>query len=555
MIYEQAFCIFFFIFFILFSYVYAYPYKLVKLDYEDPLPKYAEIIDNLETSEFINKKYHKNIKRNLLMLFNSFDIYSLPLPEMHNDDLSRCMKGYLYNQHSMEARFPYLFTKLTRIASQYFNNSSEKSETKLFYYSSYYALDKLNLTNPELVNQLVLIKNSTQLNQPSKEINQDLFNLLTQNENVYSTPLFKYLDFRYYSSCYCTRYGFKEYFLRSYNYSQEMQNYVLTPYVDPSDSSIINFYAQDGHDLLIPATHPFTYRTRISSKNKEFTRASFLHVDFDLSGNPKKDIIVPYYAKLENPKKKEKSKKENIQNHLYDIEKKNDLYFQDSINNSSLNYYPYSSTSSKYRYLFSFIGSERPLKGFRYTLQSSFNKYMKKPNVNENFFYTLSNIAYPSYLQIIRNSEFCLFLPGDSSSSSRIFLYFSLGCIPVVINDNLSLPYENYIDYSQTIIKIPQLVAKKLSFLFDTLKKITEDEKKLMRSNIKKLFESFLLYPDPMHSKISLLNPLSLALVEYIDKKLAFCESFNEKTIIKKSFCDLLLKRKSIADKFLPLID
>lgn len=532
-----------------------------QLNYKDPIPKNAFILNNLDNSRFISIKHHKNIKRNLLMLFNSFEIHTLPLPNVYNIDFIKCMNRFYYSQHSIESRLPYLLTKLTKIASNYYNANS-KNEMNIFFFSSFYSLKKLNLDNMELINQLNLINSKKYEKTYDFSIPSLLLNLLTQEDNVYSYPLFKYLDFRYFTSSICTSEKNYENRVAATKFTQNIINYVTIPQyniTDKSSSKIIDFYSMGGHNLIIPASHPLTYRYDTIPKIKDFTRATFLQVDFDLNGHPHKDVIIPYYTFNETGKisKIDMTARTQI---LENLIKDNNLYFFDSIKNSSLNYYPYISTSNinirKYEFLFSFLGNDRPPNGYRSLFRKSLTNYINTPNKNENFFFPSKFIDYASFILTFASSEFCIFLPGDTSSSSKLFKFIAIGCIPVIISDNLLLPYEKYIDYSQISIRFPESIVNNIDYLFSSLKSIKEEKKNLMRSKMKEFYQ-YLFYPDPIDIINPLLNPLSLALVEYIDKKIDYCENINKNNILidLNSFCDLLLKRKVVAEKFLPLID
>ena len=49
-------------------------------------------------------------------------------------------------------------------------------------------------------------------------------------------------------------------------------------------------------------------------------------------------------------------------------------------------------------------------------------------------------------LSVIR-SVFCLSPAGDTPSSARLFDAIVSGCIPVIISDELELPFEGILDY------------------------------------------------------------------------------------------------------------
>ncbi|CAA6654501.1 unnamed protein product [Spirodela intermedia] len=49
----------------------------------------------------------------------------------------------------------------------------------------------------------------------------------------------------------------------------------------------------------------------------------------------------------------------------------------------------------------------------------------------------------------MRSSKFCLNIAGDTPSSNRLFDAIASHCIPVVVSDEIELPYEDVLDYSE----------------------------------------------------------------------------------------------------------
>ena len=56
-------------------------------------------------------------------------------------------------------------------------------------------------------------------------------------------------------------------------------------------------------------------------------------------------------------------------------------------------------------------------------------------------------------LHIIR-SLFCLSPAGDTPSSARLFDAIVSGCIPVIISDELELPFEGILDYRKVCLHL-----------------------------------------------------------------------------------------------------
>jgi putative beta-1,4-xylosyltransferase IRX10 len=59
-----------------------------------------------------------------------------------------------------------------------------------------------------------------------------------------------------------------------------------------------------------------------------------------------------------------------------------------------------------------------------------------------------------NYLEEVKNSVFCLCPRGFAPWSRRFFDSVALGCIPVIIADNIELPFEEFIDYRKFTVKV-----------------------------------------------------------------------------------------------------
>lgn len=52
----------------------------------------------------------------------------------------------------------------------------------------------------------------------------------------------------------------------------------------------------------------------------------------------------------------------------------------------------------------------------------------------------------------------------------RLFSAISSGCVPVIISDNLKLPFSSMVDYSMFTVTFPESVVYTLEFLMDHLR-------------------------------------------------------------------------------------
>eukprot|EP00457_Paulinella_chromatophora_P008328 gb/GEZN01008359.1/.p1 GENE.gb/GEZN01008359.1/~~gb/GEZN01008359.1/.p1 ORF type:complete len:407 (+),score=35.89 gb/GEZN01008359.1/:46-1266(+) len=60
------------------------------------------------------------------------------------------------------------------------------------------------------------------------------------------------------------------------------------------------------------------------------------------------------------------------------------------------------------------------------------------------------------YAQIMSTSNFCLCPKGDTSSSRRLFDAVMGGCLPVIVSDELELPFWEQIPYDDFVIRVPE---------------------------------------------------------------------------------------------------
>lgn len=59
------------------------------------------------------------------------------------------------------------------------------------------------------------------------------------------------------------------------------------------------------------------------------------------------------------------------------------------------------------------------------------------------------------YFQHLRNAKFCLAPRGESSWTLRFYESFFVECVPVILSDQIELPFQNVVDYTQISIKWP----------------------------------------------------------------------------------------------------
>ncbi|PWA44160.1 exostosin family protein [Artemisia annua] len=82
----------------------------------------------------------------------------------------------------------------------------------------------------------------------------------------------------------------------------------------------------------------------------------------------------------------------------------------------------------------------------------------------------------PSATKGMQSSKFCLNIAGDTPSSNRLFDAIVSHCVPVIISDEIELPFEDVIDYSEFCIFVKTSDALKKNFLINFIRGIGKDE-------------------------------------------------------------------------------
>lgn len=72
----------------------------------------------------------------------------------------------------------------------------------------------------------------------------------------------------------------------------------------------------------------------------------------------------------------------------------------------------------------------------------------------------------------MRSSKFCLHPAGDTPSSCRLFDAIVSHCVPVIVSDQIELPYEDVIDYTQFSIFFSDKEALEPGYMVAELRKI-----------------------------------------------------------------------------------
>nr|GMD56727.1 probable arabinosyltransferase ARAD1 [Ipomoea batatas] len=84
----------------------------------------------------------------------------------------------------------------------------------------------------------------------------------------------------------------------------------------------------------------------------------------------------------------------------------------------------------------------------------------------------------------MRTSEFCLHPAGDTPTSCRLFDAIQSLCIPVIVSDNIELPFEGMTDYSEFSVFVAVSDALQPNWLVSHLRSYSTAQKDRLRRNM-----------------------------------------------------------------------
>lgn len=93
--------------------------------------------------------------------------------------------------------------------------------------------------------------------------------------------------------------------------------------------------------------------------------------------------------------------------------------------------------------------------------------------------------------QGMASSKFCLNLAGDTPSSNRLFDAIVSHCVPVIISDEIELPFEGMLDYSEFCVFVRASDALRKGHLLGLLRGISEEKWTKMWERLKKIAQHF----------------------------------------------------------------
>ncbi|MCD7452366.1 hypothetical protein HAX54_016294 [Datura stramonium] len=104
------------------------------------------------------------------------------------------------------------------------------------------------------------------------------------------------------------------------------------------------------------------------------------------------------------------------------------------------------------------------------------------------------------------SSKFCLNIAGDTPSSNRLFDAIARHCVPVIISDEIELPFEDVLDYSEFCVFVHSSDAVKKGYLLNFLRGVKEDQWTKMWERIKVLSKHFeYQYPSQTNDAVDMI--------------------------------------------------
>ncbi|KAK4431984.1 putative arabinosyltransferase A [Sesamum alatum] len=114
--------------------------------------------------------------------------------------------------------------------------------------------------------------------------------------------------------------------------------------------------------------------------------------------------------------------------------------------------------------------------------------YMLKNETDVHFsFGTVQKGGISRASEGMHSSKFCLNIAGDTPSSNRLFDAIASHCVPVIISDEIELPYEDVLDYSEFCIFVRTSDALKEKFLLNLIRNISKEKWTRMWKRLKEI--------------------------------------------------------------------
>ncbi|XP_068637294.1 probable arabinosyltransferase ARAD1 [Aristolochia californica] len=161
--------------------------------------------------------------------------------------------------------------------------------------------------------------------------------------------------------------------------------------------------------------------------------------------------------------------------------------------------------------------------------------YLLKDEVDVHFtFGTAQRGGVTNAGQGMSSSKFCLNVAGDTPSSNRLFDAIASHCVPVIISDEIELPFEDILDYSEFCIFVRGADAVKPGFLMNLLRGIKREEWTRMWKRLKDVAHHFeFKYPSQPGDAVDMTWEAVAHKITYIQLKLHRENRFRRQHVTK----------------------
>lgn len=106
----------------------------------------------------------------------------------------------------------------------------------------------------------------------------------------------------------------------------------------------------------------------------------------------------------------------------------------------------------------------------------------------------------------MRSSKFCLHPAGDTPSSCRLFDAIVSHCVPVIVSDNIELPYEDELDYTEFSVVFSVKEALTQDYMVNQLRQIPKERWLKMWRRLKEISHHYeFQYPPKKEDAVNML--------------------------------------------------
>ncbi|TNN07423.1 Exostosin-2 [Schistosoma japonicum] len=114
--------------------------------------------------------------------------------------------------------------------------------------------------------------------------------------------------------------------------------------------------------------------------------------------------------------------------------------------------------------------------------------YMERFAIVSESQYRQSVKKWINYSESLCSSEFCLIIDADNLNRFNLYDSLAYGCIPVIVNDDIVLPFSEVLDWHKIVIRVPRVKFQKIPSILSTY---SLNEKLLLRQQIRFIYQRY----------------------------------------------------------------